>query len=154
MTRGGAALLALAFLAASAGRAEMTISAAKVEAKAGRDAVVDIGVRGGAGAAAFHVEISFDAALLEVKGVEKGALLSENALLEFNPDEKGKLVIGAIALDAIRDEGPLARVTFTLKGRAGSQSVLKLAKFIGRTAITMTPASKPTRPSASAWPGP
>jgi hypothetical protein len=114
-------------LSATAGRAaSVSVRVDSVEAASGRPVQIPVTVQGAPGIGAMHLEIRYDAAILEAQAADKGVLLGDNALLDFNVAEPGKLVIGLVTLDAIEGDGTLLTTRFMVKGKEGQSSPLRL----------------------------
>ena len=73
-----------------------------------------------------HLELVYDAAILEAKNVEKAPLLTGNVLLASNLDEPGRLVVGLVTLDGVNGDGAALTVHFVVKGQEGQKSPLSL----------------------------
>lgn len=106
--------------------ATMTLTAGSVEAPAGGTVPVPIQATGAPGVGALHLELTYDAKVLQPQTVDKGTLASSNALLDSNTTQPGRIVIGLISLDAIKGDGALANVTFKVIGDAGTSSALNI----------------------------
>lgn len=120
-------LVLLALLAGAALAATVTVSAPTVEAQAGNPVNVPIQMSGANGLGAVHLELTFDPAVLTAQEVTKGALAGNNALMESNIKEPGRVVIGIVSLDGITGDGTLASVNFNVVGDAGINSSLAWA---------------------------
>ncbi len=75
---------------------------------------------------AMHLELTCDPAILEVETVDPGALLEGKALMEFNTEEVGRLVIGFASAEEIAGDGTLAVARFQVNGEVGQTSPLGL----------------------------
>ena len=115
---GWAALPALA--------ATVTLRVASVEAQSGGSIDVPIEAVGAPGLGALHLELAYDPKVLTPDTVTRGPLAGSNALVDFNPANAGRLLIGVVSLDAIKGDGALATVRFKVIGDAGSSSALTL----------------------------
>lgn len=122
-------VLAIVFATASLGQsraATVAVRAPTSSGASGEEADIPISVAGASGIGALHVELIYDPAVLEVKTVDKGQLLSENALLDFNGAAPGRLIIGVVSLDAIQGDGAVLLPRFTVKGKKDQTSPLEL----------------------------
>jgi hypothetical protein len=99
-----------------------------LEAAAGGTVDVPIDVAGASGIGALHLEVIYDPAVIEVDMVTGGALAGNNALIDFNPDNPGRLIIGIATLDDIKGDGVLAIARFKVVGQAGQSSALGIEK--------------------------
>lgn len=106
--------------------ASVTLSVGSVEAAPGAEAEVPIALKGASGIGAMHLELTYDAAVLEAQSVDKGPLLGEDALLDFNASEPGVLVVGLITLDALEGDGTALTARFAVKDDEGQSSPLRL----------------------------
>lgn len=116
-------LLTEATLAAS-----LTMRLPTLEAAAGGTVDVPIDVAGASGIGALHLEVIYDAAVITADTVTRGALAGGNALIDFNPDNPGRLIIGIATLDDIKGDGVLATARFKVVGQAGQSSALGIEK--------------------------
>lgn len=117
----------IVLLGAPAGHAaSITVRVDSIEAPAGEDVEIPIMVQGAPGLGAMHVELIYDSSILEVQGVDKGALLGDNALLDFNAAEPGRIIIGLATLDSVEGDGPLLVSRFNVTGESGQRSSLEL----------------------------
>ncbi|MBI4670366.1 MAG: hypothetical protein HY741_01685 [Chloroflexi bacterium] len=124
----GTTFLVLAFAVAitSARAASVTVQVGSAQGEKGSAVQVPIQLIGAPGIGAMHLEILYDARVLQPAGVERGALAGPNALIESNPNQAGRLIIGIITLDGIKGDGVLANVKFNLVGEPGMNSALNI----------------------------
>jgi hypothetical protein len=106
--------------------ATLTAQVESAEAAEGEQVEIPIIVSGSPGMVAMHLELAYDPAVLEVATVDPGPLLAGNALLEFNTEEAGRVVIGFASTDQVTGDGTLAVVQFTVAGLEGDTSPLSL----------------------------
>jgi len=120
-------LLGAVLLGTTAGQAaSVTVRVGSAQAASGDEVAIPVTVQGAPGIGAMHVEFVYDAAILEAKAVDKGSLLGDNALLDFNASEPGRLVAGFVTLDAVEGDGTVVTMRFTVKGKEGQSSPLRL----------------------------
>jgi hypothetical protein len=120
-------LLTMALVgAASIYAASVTIRVGSVEAAPGEVAEVLVTLEGSPGIGAMHLELTYDPALLAVEGVEQGSLVAGNALMAFNTDEPGRIIISLAAADEIAGDGTLAVASFLVSGKKGQTTALDL----------------------------
>jgi hypothetical protein len=124
-----AARIALAVVLAAAGQAQaqITVTAGPATGATGTEATVAVQVRGAVDLGSFQAELSFDPAVLQLKSVEKGALMA-NALFEYSAGAEGTVKFGAAAAESVAGDGVLAECRFLVMGRPGSRSELKFVK--------------------------
>lgn len=106
--------------------ASVTVRVGSVEAAPGEVAEVLVTLEGSPGIGAMHLELTYDPALLAVEDVEQGSLVAGNALVAFNTDEPGRIVISLAAADEIAGDGTLAVASFLVSGEKGQTSALDL----------------------------
>lgn len=120
-------LLAAVLLSTTAGHAaSVTVRVESAQAASGKEAEIPITVQGAPGIGAMHLELTYDPAVLEAKSVDKGPLLGDNALLDFNASEPGRLVIGLVTLDGVDGDGTVLVTRFAVTGEAEQKSPLNL----------------------------
>ncbi len=117
-----AALAAPALFAAG-----ITLKASSAEAQPGGGASVTIDVAGDQGIGAMHVELTYDATVLSVEGVDAGPAV-QGASLKENHDAAGRVVLSIATDKSLKGGGPLATVRFKVVGRGGQESPLTLEK--------------------------
>lgn len=124
----GTALLAIALVlwSVSVRAATVTVQVGSARGEKGSTVQVPIQVSGAPNIGAMHLEIVYDARVLQAADVERSALAGSNALIESNPDQAGRLIIGIVTLDGINGDGTLANVNFNLVGDPGMNSPLTL----------------------------
>lgn len=106
--------------------ASVTVSAGSAEAQPGGTVEIPIQLAGANGLGAVHLEMTYDPRVLTAESAAKGALAGNNALLESNTKEAGRVVIGLVTLDGIKGDGVIATARFKVIGDAGTSSDLKL----------------------------
>jgi len=120
-------LLGIILLSATASRAaSMTARVESVRAASGEQTEIPITVEESPGMVAMHLEVTYDPAILEVETVEPGALAEDTALMEFNTEEVGRLVISLAAAREIEGDGTLAIMRFNVNGDEGQTSPIGL----------------------------
>jgi len=123
-----AATIALVLVPASSIGAQTPVVVAVDDSDIEEDATVEIPItaQGAAGIIALHVEITYDPAALEWDRLENGSLLSSNSLVEVNPDQPGRVIIGIATLDEIDGTGPVLRPMFRVVGTEGDTTIVGL----------------------------
>ena len=119
-------LVAVLLSTAASHAASLTVRVESVQAARGKQAQIPITVEGSPGMVAMHLELTYDPAILEVETVDPGALLEGKALMEFNTEEVGRLVIGFASAEEIAGDGTLAVARFQVNGEVGQTSPLGL----------------------------
>lgn len=104
----------------------VTLSAGTLEAASESEVDIPITVQGATGIGAVEMVLIYDAAILEAKSVDKGALLTGNSLLEFNSEQAGRLGIALVTIDQVKGDGVLLNAHFLVRGKAGQKSALRL----------------------------
>ena len=104
--------------------ATQTVSPTATPAPASDEVEVPIGVTGARNLGTLHVELVYDASLLEVVGFAPGDL-TRNALSESNFDNPGRIIIGIVDTDGIDGDGSVGLITFKVLVSQG-QSALTL----------------------------
>jgi hypothetical protein len=138
-------------LAASPAWAQITISVDTLRAEPGAEAIVAIRVQGATGIGAFQTALTYDPAVLEIKSVDKGELL-KNALLDFNPAQAGRVMIGLAAADGISGDGVLVECKFLVIGQAGHRSPLTLVQSEAWAGETRAPLNvNPVNGELTVW---
>jgi hypothetical protein len=120
-------LLGIVLLSTAASHAaSVTVRVGSVQAAPGKQAQIPITVEGSPGMVAMHLELTYNPAILEVETVDPGPLLEGKALMEFNTEEVGRLVIGFASAEEIAGDGTLAVARFQVNGEVGQTSPLGL----------------------------
>jgi hypothetical protein len=107
----------------------VTVSVDSGKGASGQKIEIPISAKDATNIGAMHIELTFDPNVLEAETVEKGPLLSGNTLLETNTREPGRLILGAVSLDGLKGDGVLAKARFTVRGKTGSKTPLRLEKL-------------------------
>ena len=108
--------------------ADLTLRLPSVEARSGGTVDVPITVGGASGIGAIQLEVIYDPAVITADTVTRGPLAGNNALVDFNPNNQGRLIVGLATLEDISGEGVIATARFKVIGNAGQSSTLALAK--------------------------
>lgn len=120
-------LLAVALTGAAVSFAQsLTVAVEPAQAPSGQTVDIPILVQGSPGFAALHLEMTYDPAVLTVQEVEPGELVAGNALVAFNTDEAGRIIISVAASETIQGDGTLAVARFQVEGEQGRTSPLDL----------------------------
>ena len=83
-----------------------------------------------------HLELKYDGALMTPLGAELGSGL-DDAILEFNADSAGRLVIGLIDPRGVSRDGVLVQIEFEVTATSGSSPLVieSLEAFGGENLI-------------------
>ena len=121
-----AALMGLA-VTCEAQAAAMTIKLPAVTGPVGSEVKIPMNVESAKGCGALQFDLTYDPAVLEVKGVDEGALLS-GAMLTFNVPKPGCLKVAMITQAPLAGDGVVAVVSFRVKCMGKSPLGLDKAK--------------------------
>ena len=119
-------LLALVLEAETAFGAAVTVTVGNISAAAGGVAAVPINLTGASALRTFQMDLNFDPAVLQMKQVDNGPLLSANALLVPQIPRPGRLSITLVDQGGIQGDGTLCTIQFQVIGRPGSKSSLQI----------------------------
>ena len=100
-----------------------TVRVQDTEIESDESGSVPISLEGSPGIVAMHIEITYDPDILEWEGLEQGALLAGNALIESNAQERGLVIIGFATLEGASGDGELILANFKSTGEEGSTTV-------------------------------
>lgn len=120
------ATVALAAAMPACALAAVTLRAPTVQAAAGATVEVPIVMTGASGIGALQLELAFDAGVVRVESVTRGALAGANALLEFNAEPPGRLAIAIATLDDLKGDGPIALARLKVVGEPGQTTALAI----------------------------
>ena len=87
------------------------------------DVAVPINVQGASNVGSFSIELTYDSTVLEVTGVESGELAS-NAMMEYNIDNPGLVVIGIVDSSGINGDGAIAEIGFDVIDNEGTSPLI------------------------------
>lgn len=106
--------------------ATVTLGIPEVQAQAGGTVDVPINASGATGLSAIHFELLYDPQVVTPDTVSRGTLAGNNALIDFNAGNPGRLLVGIATLDAIKGDGPLAIVRFKVADKSETTAALTL----------------------------
>ena len=92
------------------------------------EVTVPVNARGADDVGALHIELTYDPAVLNAAGVEKGTLAG-NAMMEYNLDTPGWVVVSMIDSAGMNGDGSLVVVSFEVLGEGEMTSPLTLEKL-------------------------
>lgn len=109
----------------TAGAAALTLVVGSVQGEANRSVQVPIQIKGAPNVGALQFDLVYDARVLQVDKVARGALVA-NALLDSNTSTPGRVRIGVVTTEGLKGDGILANVGFQVRGSAGASSALTI----------------------------
>lgn len=80
------------------------------------------------GIGALHVELTYDATVLEAISGSAGSLAAGGSLVDANPTP-GRLIMGVVSSDAINGDGEILVAKFRVLGTKGATTALGLEKL-------------------------
>ena len=83
------------------------------------DVVVPISVQGASKVGSISIELTYDSTVLEVTDVKSGELAS-NAMMEYNIDNPGVVIIGIVDSSGINGDGAVAEIEFNVVDSEGT----------------------------------
>lgn len=116
----------LLLLVVSVHAATVTVRVEDMTGANGKTIQVPVLVDSAPGIGAMHIELTYDEDVLEATGVERGDLLEDGTLLDFNIPEPGRVVAGIVTLDGIEGDGEVAVIEFKVLGEGDDTSPLEL----------------------------
>ena len=128
--------LLLTFVVAADAQALLTVRVPNATGKPGATIEVPIEVAGAANVGAMHIELSYDAGVLQANEVKRGPLAG-SALLESDLSATGRAVIGLADVAGLNGDGAVAVVAFQVVGREGDASPLTLENLAAHDATTL-----------------
>lgn len=128
--------LLLSCVAIAEAQSVLTVRVSDVTARPGATVQVSIKVAGAANVGGLHVELSYDASILQAVEVKPGTL-AEGAMLESNLSSPGQVVIGLIDSGGMSGDGVLAEVVFQVTGQEGDSSPLDLVNLTAYDATSL-----------------
>jgi hypothetical protein len=128
--------LFLLFVLPVAGQDMLTVRVPNATGRPGATVEVPIEVEEAANLGAMHIELSYDAGVLQATEVKQGAL-AENAMLESDLSAPGRVVIGLIDAAGMSGDGAVAVVVFQVIGQEGDNSPLTLENLAAHDATSM-----------------
>ncbi len=106
--------------------ASVTIQVPSIEANADSEVDVPIHVTGASGIGAMQLDVLYDPSILSLETVTSGPLLGSNALLEFDSNTVGRLMMAMVTIDGMNGDDTIATVRFKVLGEEGQKSALTL----------------------------
>jgi hypothetical protein len=128
--------LFLLFVLPVAGQDMLTVRVPNATGRPGATVEVPIEVEEAANLGAMHIELSYDAGVLQAAEVKQGPL-AENAMLESDLSAPGRVVIGLIDATGMSGDGAVAVVVFQVIGQEGDNSPLTLENLAAHDATSM-----------------
>lgn len=97
---------------------------------------IPVDIEGAANVGSLHLEIVYDQELLHAIEVENGTAVGD-AMLEYNVDSPGRVIVGIITSHGISGDGSVAIVVFQVEGEAEMTTPLSLENIAAHDAATM-----------------
>jgi len=126
----------LTFVSTAAAQAGLTVKVGEVSGAPGQRAEVPIEVVGASDVGSLHIELVYDADVLQPVEVKNGALAG-GAILDKNLNTPGRVVLGLITTQGINGNGEVAVVSFDVVGKDGATSALTLENVRANDATTL-----------------
>ena len=127
--------LLLLLVVTAGAQAPLTVQVSNVTARPGATVEVPIEVAGAANVGAMHIELSYDAGVLQAIEVKPGSLAG-SAMLESNLSMPGQVIIGLVDAAGLNGDGSVAVIVFQIVGREGDTSSLTLENLATHDATT------------------
>lgn len=96
---------------------------------------VPISFKGASNVGSISIELTYDSTVLEATEVTSGDLAS-NAMMEYNIENPGRVIIGIIDSSGINGDGTAAAISFDVVDEEGT-SALALAEVLTHDATTL-----------------
>ena len=115
----------------------LIVRASKTIVKSGQDVEIPIEITGAKGLTSLQFAFLYDAKIIEIRDVQKGALLPENSLLVHNLEQPGRCGIAMISgtnedqsgLASIDKAGIIIKIQAKLLGKPGQISSLQIVNL-------------------------
>lgn len=117
------ALLAIAQIAHAA---TVTLRPGSVEGAPNSVVQVPIQIEGAKGIGAIQFDVFYDASVVQAQPVTRGIVAGNNALMDSNVVQPGMLRVVFATTEAISSDGIFATMRFTVTGKSGQRSAIKL----------------------------
>jgi len=98
-------------------------------------AEIPVNLSGASGVGSLHIELVYDSAILAVTTVKAGKL-AQNAVVDFNIQTPGRVIIGIVSSNGMSGSGAVASIAFKSKAKSGT-SALTLDKVEAYSADTL-----------------
>ena len=128
--------LLLTFVVAVDAQALLPVHVPNATARPGATVEVPIEVTQAANVGGMHIELSYDAGVLQATEVKRGPLTG-SAMLESNLSTPGRVVIGLIDAAGLNGDGTVAVVVFQVTGQEGDTSPLTLENLAAYDATSL-----------------
>lgn len=119
-------LLALLVYTETSLAATVTLRVASVEGAPNSVVEVPIQTTGATNIGAVQFDVTYDPAVVKAQSVTRGPAAGNNALLESNPAQPGRLRVGYASAEGMKSDGIFATIRFTVTGSTGQSSNLTL----------------------------
>jgi len=129
-------VLLLALVAVADAQALLTVRVSDVTGRPGATVEIPIEVAQATNVGGMHIELSYDAGVLQATEVKRGALAG-SAMLESNLNTPGRAIIGLIDTAGLNGDGAVAVVVFQVVGQDGDTSPLTLGNLAAYDTATL-----------------
>jgi hypothetical protein len=119
-------VLALLVFAPTVLGATVTLRVASVEGAPNSVVEVPIQITGANNIGAVQFDVMYDPAVVKAQSVARGPAAGDNALLESNPAQPGRLRVGYASAEGMKSDGIFATMRFAVTGSTGQSSTLTL----------------------------
>lgn len=119
-------LVALIVFAQTVLAATLTLRLASVQGAPNSTIDVPINIEGAKGIGAVQFDLVYDPSILKAQSITRGPAAGDNALLESNVIQPGRMRAVYAATDGIKSDGVFATARFVVTGNSGQSSALTL----------------------------
>ena len=128
--------LLLLFVIPVAGQAMLTVRVPNATGRPGTTVEIPVEVEEAVNVGGMHIELSYDADVLQATEVKPGSLAA-SAMLESNLSAPDRVVIGLIDAAGLNGDGAVAEVVFQVLGREDDASPLILENLAAHDATSL-----------------
>ena len=139
-------LIALLAFAQTVLAATVTLRVASVEGAPNSTVDVPINIEGAKGIGAVQFDLLYDPAVVKAQSITRGPVAGDNALLESNVIQPGRMRAVFATTDGMKGDGVFATARFTVIGNTGQSSALTLESSRAWEPITHIEALVKTEP--------
>lgn len=137
-------ILALMMLVPPVFAANAELSIADVSGATGSNVEIPINLKSNVGIGSIDVVVSFDPTILKFDSVDKGSL-SGNSMIDYNTKTSGSVAIAMADSQGLKGEGSAAVLKFTVLGKQGDTSIVKIESSSANEAATLVDVRLDTR---------
>ena len=139
-------LIALLVFAQTVLAATVTLRVASVEGAPNSTVDVPINIEGAKGIGAVQFDLLYDPAVVKAQSITRGPVAGDNALLESNVIQPGRMRAVFATTDGMKSDGIFATARFAVTGNSGQSSALTLENGRAWEPITHVEALVKTEP--------